>query len=179
MRWHLCGTRGAGPALGRGGGSWPPGVRRHLCGTRGAGPARGRGGGVVVAPRGAVAPGWHPGSESGCKPEGKTCGGNKGGPPVEQKREAACGRHGSGWPREAQGPLSRSGWSPVDVVAARRALGSTVVEGPPGGGLLSSGCPVVCAFCWSSFFFSLSVPRVAKGDVDPWLWSCQVARQMG
>ena len=98
---------------------------------------------------------------------------------MEQKREAACGRHGSGWPREAQGPLSRSGWSPVDVVAARRALGSTVVEGPPGGGLLSSGCPVVCAFCWFSFFLSLSVPRGARGDVDPWLWSWQVARQMG
>ena len=83
---------------------------------------------------------------------------------MEQKREAACGRHGSGWPREAQGPLSRSGWSPVDVVAARRALGSTVVEGPPGGGWLSSGCPVVCAFVLALLFFlSLSLSPGGKG----------------
>jgi hypothetical protein len=105
-------------------------------------------GGTLVAPGELVRP------QAGRK----TCGGSKGGPPVEQKREAACGRHGSGWPREAQGPLSRSGWSPVDVVAARWALGSTVVEGPPGGGLPSSGCPVVCAVCWSSFPLALCSP---------------------
>ena len=87
---------------GGGGGRGPPG-----CGGTGVAPGvpvRLVAGGGVMAPRGAVAPGWHPGSESGCKPEGKTlrrqqggstCGAETGGSLRETRKREAQGGPGA------------------------------------------------------------------------------------